>query len=241
MITGQALPRPAHRGTRGRTAAHFGTVPGAVARYAAHVGGEEREKPSGQDAAATPQKLIKGTMLVDQVRMIRANKNLAWDDYLQPEDWALIRGRILSSSWYPLAVYERCGWATFKVLANGDLDLVRERGRARGTEMFETTYKALTEVGSPARALELFVRGYSLLFNFSALRLESVGPEHVRIHHEYASSDKTNAPYCHQLLGHLEALVHATGGTETSGTFLGRAWDGDDRTIIDLRWTAGSP
>ena len=81
------------------------------------------------------EKKVKGTMLVDQVRMIRAHKHHDWDDVLEPEDWEFINQMFLPSSWYPLEWYEKCGWATFQVLAGGNVDLVRFRGRARGNPL----------------------------------------------------------------------------------------------------------
>ena len=33
---------------------------------------------------------VKGIMLVDQVRMIRGNKDKDWNKYLKPEDWNII-------------------------------------------------------------------------------------------------------------------------------------------------------
>ena len=62
---------------------------------------------------------VKGTMLIDQVRMIRGNKDKDWNKYLTPEDLNIIKGRVLPAAWYPLETYKRCGRAVFQLLAGG--------------------------------------------------------------------------------------------------------------------------
>jgi uncharacterized protein (TIGR02265 family) len=181
-------------------------------------------------------KKIKGTMLIDQVRLIRKYRDLDWSPYLGPAEWEAISERILPTEWYPLDLYEKCGWATFKVLARGDVEVVRQRGRERGKELFETTYKSLTTIRDPNRALERFVSGYSMLFNFATLRFERVSDLNARIHRDNARAHETILPYCHTLMGTLEALISATGGKNVRMEFLAKQWEGDRSTIFDARW-----
>jgi hypothetical protein len=56
-------------------------------------------------------KKVKGSILVDFVRMIRNFKNLDWNRYLKPEDWEVINSLILSTKWYPLGTYSKCSYA----------------------------------------------------------------------------------------------------------------------------------
>ncbi len=182
------------------------------------------------------EKLVKGTMLIDQVRMIRGNKQLNWDEYLEPEDWEIIKQRILPTNWYPLEIYRRCGWATFMVLAQGDLNLVRWRGQIRGKELFETAYKTLIGSMEPIRALERFVRLYGQLFNFSELEFEAVNDQHARIYHDYSTEDQAAMPYCYQLMGHFDTLIEMTGGRKPCIELLSKQWEGNPNTVFDLTW-----
>jgi len=75
------------------------------------------------------EKRVKGTLLLDYVCMIRANKDKDWQKYLKPEDWEIINGRILPSLWYPYETFERAGMATFYVLGGGNFDAVRAWGK----------------------------------------------------------------------------------------------------------------
>ncbi len=175
-------------------------------------------------------------MLIDQVRMIRGNKGLNWDEFLKPEDWEVIMQRILPSNWYPLEVYQRCGWATFQVLAGGDVNISRLRGQIRGKELFEGAYRSVTVGKDPIRALERFAHQYGQLFNFSTLEFERVGEKHARIHHNYDPDDPANIPYCHQLMGHFDALVEITGGKNSNIELTTKQWAGAPATVFDITW-----
>jgi hypothetical protein len=155
---------------------------------------------------------VKGTMMVDHVRMIRGNKDKDWNKYLKPEDWNIIKGKVLPSAWYPLDTYKRCGNATFQLLAGGNSELTRLRGRIRGKELFETTYKHIISEHNPMEALGSFVNLYGQLFNFSFLEFKEIGAKHACVSHHYDPSDPDNLPYCYQLMGHLDTLVEMAGG-----------------------------
>lgn len=181
-------------------------------------------------------KMVKGTMLIDQVRMIRANKQLDWSRFLTPEDWEFIKQTFLPSSWYPLEWYETCGWATFNVLARGDVELVRLRGRVRGKELFQTVYRNLADGKDPMSALERFVSLYSLLFNFSSLEFRRVADKNAQIVHHYNSNRPTGKPYCYQLAGHIDSLIEMTGAKNGKVVFITKRWEGDPVTTFDITW-----
>ena len=182
------------------------------------------------------EKKVKGSMLVDQVRIIRANKDKDWSEYLGPEDWETIMETILPSTWYPLEIYKRCGWAVFQVIAGGDPNLARMRGKIRGKELFENIYKNIAATKDPMTALKSFVKIYGNLFNFSSLEFEKVGDKHAVVKHDYDPKDPTNVPYCYTLMGHLEILVEITGGKNVQIEFTSKQWEGAPVTNFDITW-----
>ena len=95
------------------------------------------------------EKKVKGTMLIDFVRMVRSNKNLDWNKYMQPEDWDFINSKILPSNWYPFDFYARLGWASFNLVGNGDLELARLNGQIMAQHLFETTYTSMVKFKDP--------------------------------------------------------------------------------------------
>lgn len=183
-----------------------------------------------------PDRKVKGTMLIDQVKMIRGNKDRDWSKLVKPEDWALINGRILDFAWYPLELYQRWGWATFQVLAGGSTDLARMRGKLRGQELFRNVYSNLLHGQDPMRALDRFVNIYGLLFNFSSLRFEKVAAKEARVYHDYDPNDPTNVPYCYQLMGHIDALVEMSGGRNGGVELVAAQWSGAPETVFRIMW-----
>lgn len=179
---------------------------------------------------------VKGTMLLDMIRMIRANKDLPWDEYLDAEDWKTISSIILQSNWYPIELYQKLGWAVFQVVAKGNLELVRARGRARGKELFGDIYKSIVANNGPLEALNAFVKRYCTLFNFSILRFEKVEEKNARIYHDFKLDHPVFVAYCHQLIGHFEALIEMTGGKNSKIELIAKQWEGAPATIFDIAW-----
>ncbi|HUT52970.1 MAG TPA: hypothetical protein VM658_06235 [bacterium] len=179
---------------------------------------------------------VKGTMLLDMVRMIRGNKDRDWDKYLKPEDWEVINSMILASAWYPLEIYQRCGRACFQVLAQGKPELAQLRGKIRGKELFQNIYKNLLSVADPMQALKSFVSIYGRLFNFSTLSFEKAGDKHAVVRHDYDPDDPGNVPYCYTMMGHLEVLIEMTGGKDVKIVLTSKQWEKDPVTTFDIRW-----
>lgn len=182
------------------------------------------------------QRHVKGTMLADFVRMIRANRDRDWGTYLQEGDWKIINSKIYPTQWYPLGYYQRLGFATYKVLAGGDLEMVRMSGRMRGKAFFGEVYSSAIAVQDPARALSHFVKIYSSLFDFSVIKFEQVEPKHVVISHDYDPEDKANKPYCYQLMGYMDALIEMTGGADSRIELTAKQWEGAPATVFDITW-----
>lgn len=182
------------------------------------------------------ERMVKGTLLEDFVRMIRGNRDRDWDKFLKPEDWEIVDSKILSSVWYPLETYQRCGWASFQLLGGGNLELARQQGKVRSKELFEGVYKILLVKKEPGAALERFVQMYGQFFNFSTIRYERVDEKSVRIYLDYDPSDESYEAYSYQLMGYLEQLVEMTGGKNSRIGITAKQWAGSPETIFDISW-----
>lgn len=181
---------------------------------------------------------VKGTMMVDQVRMIRGNKNQDWNKYLQPDDWKIINTMIMPSAWYPVETYKRCGRAVFQLLAAGNTDIVRLRGKMRGKELFETTYKHIVSDKNPMNALVSFVNLYGHLFTVTPLELTKIDSTHAYVSYRYDDdpSDPGNLPFCYQLMGHFDSLIELAGGKNAKIDFREKLWEGASATVFDIQW-----
>jgi hypothetical protein len=176
---------------------------------------------------------VKGTMFVDLVKMIRANKRLNWSKYLSPADWEVINTRIVPSKWYSLELYEKFAMAVFQVLAKGNTDVVRQRGRVRGKELFEGVYQSIIISNDPMESLSRFVVSFGQFFNFSLNKFENAGNNHAKVSHE---SEHPSMPYSFQLMGHLEVLVEIAGGKNVKIEMVAKQWEGAPSTVFDITW-----
>jgi hypothetical protein len=182
------------------------------------------------------EKMVKGTILEDTVRLIRGNKDRDWDKYLTPEDWKIVNSKILSSSWYPLETFRRCSTATFFLLAGENLELARQQGKVRGRELFEGVYRILVIKKDPMTALDRFLHMYGQLFNFSTIRGERAGEKSMKIFLDYDPDDIGYEAYCYLLMGYLEQLIEMTEGKNIRIVITAKQWTGSPETIFDISW-----
>jgi len=181
---------------------------------------------------------VKGTMLLGYVRIIRANKDKDWDKYLEPEDWEVVNGRILPSVWYPFEIFRRCGVATFHLIAEENLDLVRLWGKASADQFLEV-YKTIGEAPDPITALERYIMLRGTFFNFEmfAMKIEKLDEKHMKVRtNSFDPNDPAYESYTAQLIGSSERIIELTGGKNPKLTLESKEWEGAPETVIDAVW-----
>jgi hypothetical protein len=175
---------------------------------------------------------VKGTMIIDYVKIIRSNADKDWNLYLEDEDWEIINGQVLSSAWYSYQCFRRLGYAVFKEIAQSDLEAVRFFGKINIKNTLKI-YKGVLVPGDPVASAENFAK---LRRNFIKADADTRMIEHGDNWLKYkvtAPSHEKDAEgleaFCHQIAGNLEGIVEETGGknvsvelesTETEGELL---------------------
>ena len=179
---------------------------------------------------------VKGTLLLDYVRMIKANKDRPWHKYLTPKDIEIIEGRVLPSVWYPYETFRRCGLATFHELAGSRLETVRAWGKIWLTHLVKEVYTSVSTEKDPLKAIERFLNLRKQFFNFEALSYEKVGEKHIKIR-LYSVPDKESVEaFSAQLCGGIEQLIEITGGKNPRVTFNTKQSAKEAQTDIDVKW-----
>jgi len=179
---------------------------------------------------------VKGSLLLDYVRMIRANKDKDWGKYLEPQDWEIINGRVLPSLWYPLSTFRRAGLATFNLLANGNMEMVRAWGRISLEQLVKGLYKSIVAEPDPVKALERFVLMRRQFYNFLSMEMKPVDDKHVKLLLAFGPEEPGHEPYRAQLQGGVERLLELTGGKNPEINFSGVEWNGASATEFDITW-----
>lgn len=179
-------------------------------------------------------KHVKGSLFVDYVRMLRAHKGTPLESYLQTGDLEYLSQRIDPAAWYPMDVYERMGRAIFAEIAGHDLELARNWGRKTIDELA----RAQPELFA-VNARETFMRFQVLrqsLFDFPAAQFSAIHDGEARLEISYGMSPQAEEAATHQSMGFLERLLELSGARNPEVRLRSRSWDGDDKTVILVRW-----
>ena len=187
-------------------------------------------------ASGKPERLVKGSLLVDYVKLIRANKNKNWNQWLQPEDWKIIDSQILPSSWYSFDVWQRLGAAVFSEIAGRNLALIRASGPVMMKGLL-SIYKNVLVEGDPIKSIEAFER---MRKNFikgveSDILLIEKDQKRLKIKLQVTEHDrKIGDPeaFANAMAGGIEDLVKRAGG-KAAAVAIKETGDGYD---LEVKW-----
>lgn len=178
---------------------------------------------------------VKGVLFADYVRMLRAHRGRTWHEFLEPEDLVFLYQTIDLEAWYPMESFERLGVAIFQAIAEGDLGLVRDWGRASVARVVGTNEQVLVPGDSRESLMRFFVLRRSL-FDFEALSMLQLCDVSASIGVEYGMQPLAERAAAVQTIGFFEGLIALADGGDVRGEFLESSWRGDRQTIIGFSW-----
>jgi uncharacterized protein (TIGR02265 family) len=191
--------------------------------------------PGSKPALTAPNRRVRGTLFVDYVRMIRGNKAVDWDRYLQPEDHEFLGATIDLEGWYPMETFERYGVGIVREVARGQLAAVQMWGRFQ-VDAVCRAFPALVASGDPRETLMRFHALHRGFFDYDAVTVEEALDDGARVRVQYAMGAEAEEAACHQTLGFFARLVERAGGEDVRAELVARSWAGAEHTRIDLRW-----
>jgi hypothetical protein len=177
---------------------------------------------------------VKGSVLIDFVKTIRADKSGVYDRYLTDEDKRLIQQRILPSAWYPFDTFKNVFQAAFEVLAKGDLEKVREWGRAYGEVITKTIYKGLLKKGQPMEHLKRYPTAIRNFFDAGSIEVKEVSKNEAEM--ILKGFDTGFVPIFYIMFGWLEKTLEMCGAKNIQFETLEKAWEGAPQTRIRMSW-----
>lgn len=182
---------------------------------------------------------VKGVLFADYIRMIRSHKGVDWTRLLTIEDLTFLRTQIDPDEWYPMASFERLGNAILSVIAENDLDSVRQFGWHQ-VDQLAVANPMLVAPDDPVETLSRFRVLRSTFFDFEALKIPLLHEDEARILVAYHMGNRAEEAASYQTLGFFERLLALSGAHEARGRFLERSWAGDERTLLELTWSMAS-
>lgn len=187
--------------------------------------------------------MVKGSLVIDIVKLIRTNPDKNWDKYLKEEDKKIIWGeRILPSSWYPLDFYERAGYAIFKEIGKGDLNNARIWGRFIIEDITKNIYRGLMEDMDPFSGIKKFAIMRKQLFKFDtpefeAIKIEIIGKNKLKVSLRSEYSTHYFEAYTYQAIGSLERIAEMNGGKNIKIEIIEHNWSGlTPYSILEISW-----
>lgn len=162
--------------------------------------------------------MVKGTWMIDYVKLINANKDRDWDKYLEASDWEIVNNRVLSSVWYPYDSFNRIGKAVFHEVAGGNLEVVRTFGRLFADNLVKV-YKNVFIEGDPAATIGKIYSLQGSFFRDIPSVIEPVLHEKNRSVVRINVSERERKigaveAFAHQFAGMLERLLEVSGASE---------------------------
>lgn len=183
------------------------------------------------------QRLVRGALFADYVRMIRSFKGVAWDKLLGPEDFELVRSRISVDSWYPMAAFERLGDVILVHVAGGSLEAVRAWGRVT-VDQLRALDPELVAPGDPAETLQRFHQFRREFFNFDPIEVTRMSPQDAVLEIQYFMGPSAEEAASYQAMGFFERLLEAAGARDVRPRFRACSWADDavSGTVLELAW-----
>jgi len=180
------------------------------------------------------EKRVKGSILIDFVKTIKADKTGAYDRYLTREDRDVINQRLLPSAWYPYETFRNCFNAVFEVLAKKNLDQVQNWGRLYGEQIVASLYKSLLKEGQPLDYLkkyEVYIRNF---FDFGKIEVLEETQNQVVV--RMIDLDPAFPPIYAIMFGWLERTLELCGAKNIRMEALRKSWEGAADTAVRFKW-----
>jgi len=180
---------------------------------------------------------VKGVMLLPYQELILENQLLDWNQFLKKEDWDIIKSRILNI-WHPYETFERCGLATFNLIAKKNLKAVKIWAKKSATQIFHI-YKVVVEADKPKSGISNMLGIRTILFNFNLFEaeVEKIDARHIKTS---SVSKKKIAEgidaFTWQMMGWFEYIIEQNGGKNPRIEILAKQWQGNPKTILDITW-----
>jgi hypothetical protein len=161
---------------------------------------------------------VKGSLMLDYVRLIRANRDRNWDRWLKPADWEIINGKVLPSQKFPYELFRRIGFAVFKEIAQSNLETVRGFGRFNIRGLIQVYQASILVPGDPMTSVRKLSQLRKLFMEGGGeTRMEARGPKGLRYEvmlPEGETHDEGTQAYAYQIAGNLEELIERAGGKQ---------------------------
>jgi hypothetical protein len=187
----------------------------------------ESRKPEGR--------FVKGSVLVDYVKLMRASPQLPWADHLSPADLEQLNAMILPASWYPVDLFQRLGLAVFRLLSKESFEVVRGYGRFLAEQM-NAQNPGLMVKGRPRDTLNKFQVIQDRLFSYKVVEIKEQVPGRCIFQANFLPQDVGIKIYMEVTAATLGRLIEFSGGRNVRARVIEGMWQGGSSNVMELTW-----
>jgi len=192
------------------------------------------------DTSSSPasSRQVKGSVIVDYLKIMRANPDLPWGNHLSPPELQALDQMILPASWYPAELFQRLGVAIFKLVSREKYEVVRLFGRGMAEKMAGEN-PGLVVAGQPRDTLKKFMAIQARLYSPRLVEEAEAGAGRVVILVNTRREDTGCRLLVEATAGTAKRLAELAGGREVKSELLTAVWDGADTNRLQVTWKEG--
>jgi uncharacterized protein (TIGR02265 family) len=180
-------------------------------------------------------KKAKGTILVDFIKTMKADKSGMFTKYLTDEDRKILGQRIMPSAWYPYETFKHCFQAAYEILAKSNPETVKQWGRLYGSAIMGGIYKNLLKAGEPMEYIkkyEVYVKNF---LDFGKIEIKEEGNKQVVL--KLFDFDPDFTPLYYIMYGWLECTLEMVGAKDLKIEILPKSPSDKHDAAIRMTWT----
>jgi len=178
---------------------------------------------------------VKGSVIIDYLKIIRANPDLPWAEHLTPSDLEQLDQMILPSSWYPIDLFERIGIAIFKLVSKDNYDIVHSFGRMVG-ERINTENPGLVVPDRPNDTLNKYLVIQDRLYSFKFIEKGDSSPGQTIVHIHSEPEDQGAPLLISSTSGTIERLIELSGARNIKFNLIESVAKGADKNSLEVTW-----
>ena len=178
---------------------------------------------------------VKGSVFINLIKAIKHDKSGVFNKYLTDKDRALIRNKILPSSWCPFETYEHCVTALFEVAAKNNPEVAKGWGRSECKIAMTGIYSSFVDGRDPISFIREYEMVHKRFIDFGKAEVVVEGNNQVLF--KLINFGTRCVPIYYIIQGWLEQGMELCGAKNIKFTFLSKSWEGQPDTTVRLTWT----
>jgi hypothetical protein len=178
---------------------------------------------------------VKGSIIINMIKMIKKDKSGVYDKYLKNNDRELIDQKIIPSAWFPFDTYKRCLNAIFEVIAKKDLNVAKEWGRMECQVAMTNVYSSIVAGHDPVTFLRRYEIIHKNFYDFG--RTEVIVEGKNRVLYKLSEFDAQFVVLYYVIYGWIERGLELCGAKNIKCEFVTKSWEGHPATSMRFTWT----